>query len=138
LNSVADMNTALSQVSLQSDSREHQHCAPGGSRRRQNLGCSRSDQDTDVIGRSSGNDIEARPARAFYATMRAWNAAATKIRILTKKRNGTQVAREASSKHVLADGDIIKIGDARLVYKAVFSSDDLTVVDQRTSPRATR
>jgi pimeloyl-ACP methyl ester carboxylesterase len=48
--------------------------------------------------------------------------------------NGTRVGGKRIDKHLLEDGDAIQIGDARLVYKAVFSCDDLTVVDQALMP----
>jgi pSer/pThr/pTyr-binding forkhead associated (FHA) protein len=41
-------------------------------------------------------------------------------------RNGTWVGSQAVEEHVLQEGDTIRIGDARLVYKAPYTLDDLT------------
>src|ERR1019366_7906598 len=47
---------------------------------------------------------------------------------------GTRVGVTRIDRHVLADGDAIRIGDARLIYKAAFSCDDLAVIDQKFKP----
>ncbi len=52
--------------------------------------------------------------------------------------NGTWVAGQPVSSHRLADGDIVQLGNARLVYKSPYTSNDLTLVDEPvgdTKPR---
>jgi pSer/pThr/pTyr-binding forkhead associated (FHA) protein len=48
--------------------------------------------------------------------------------------NGTWIGGVRIDRQVLADGDAIRIGSAQLVYKAVFSCDDLTVTDEAIKP----
>jgi pSer/pThr/pTyr-binding forkhead associated (FHA) protein len=43
--------------------------------------------------------------------------------------NGTWVGSERVTRRTLADGDAIQIGNARMVFKAGFASEDLTVVE---------
>jgi pSer/pThr/pTyr-binding forkhead associated (FHA) protein len=50
--------------------------------------------------------------------------------------NGTWTTEGRITRHELADGDTVRIGPARLVYKAGFVEEDLTVVDTR--PRSGR
>ena len=133
MNSVADMNTALSQVSLQMEVAETNTARlavrAGGKTWEVAL-----DQDTMTIGRSSGNDIVLDRESVSRHHARLERRGDKFVIQDLKSGNGTRVGAANIDQHVLADGDIIKIGDARLVYKAVFSSDDLTVVDQPHQP----
>ncbi len=43
--------------------------------------------------------------------------------------NGTVVNRSTDHQHVLQDGDVIRLGDAVMVFKAAFSPERLTVAE---------
>lgn len=50
--------------------------------------------------------------------------------------NGTWMGGQAVSEHVLADGDVFQIGEARLVYRAPYTIADLTISVPALSSRA--
>jgi len=133
LNSVADMNTALAQVSLQMEVAETNTARlavrAGGRTWEVAL-----DQDTMTIGRLPENDIVLERQSVSRRHARLERRGDSWVIQDLKSGNGTWVGAVRIEQHVLADGDAIKIGDTRLVYKAVFSSDDLTVVDQPHKP----
>ncbi len=97
-------------------------------------GTSEVQLDTDVvtIGRGSENDVVvAHPAasRAHARVERRGNIFVAKD---LQSRNGTWLGRGQIDEHVLSDGETLRIGDTRLVFKAAFEGDDLTVVESPT------
>jgi pSer/pThr/pTyr-binding forkhead associated (FHA) protein len=133
MNSVADMTSALSQVSLQMEVSETDTARlavlAGGRTWEVAL-----DQDTMTIGRLPANDIVLERQSVSRRHARLERRGNSWVIQDLKSGNGTWVGAVRIDQHVLADGDAIKIGDTRLVYKAVFSSEDLTVVDLPQKP----
>ncbi|HUA63780.1 MAG TPA: FHA domain-containing protein [Verrucomicrobiae bacterium] len=84
-----------------------------------------------TIGRRADNDIviESPKASRFHARIER-TAAGFAVEDLNSD-NGTWIGQERISRHVLADGDTIRIGGARLIYKAGFVEEDLTMLDFR-------
>jgi pSer/pThr/pTyr-binding forkhead associated (FHA) protein len=89
-----------------------------------------------TIGRRADNDIVIESAKAsrFHARIERIPSGFA-IEDL-KSDNGTWVASERISRHVLSDGDTIRIGGAKLIFKSGFVEEDLTMLDFR--PRTGR
>ena len=133
LNSVADMDTALSQVSLQMEVAETNtaRLAVRSSGRTWEVAL---DSETLTIGRLPDNDlvIDRQSVSRHHARVER-RGDGFMIQDLNSG-NGTWVGGVRIDRHRLADGDAIRIGNAQLVYKAVFSCDDLTVADEAIKP----
>jgi pSer/pThr/pTyr-binding forkhead associated (FHA) protein len=133
LNSVADMDTALSQVSLQMEVAETNtaRLAVRSAGRTWEVAL---DSETLTIGRLPDNDlvIDRQSVSRHHARVER-RGDSFMIQDLNSG-NGTWVGGARIDRHLLADGDAIRIGNAQLIYKAVFSCDDLTVADEAIKP----
>ncbi len=135
LDTIADVDTALSHISLQMEV-EETNVARLAVRAAGKTWEVALDRDTLTIGRLPENDLVLdRPgvSRRHARVERRGDGFAIQD---LNSGNGTRVGgvRIDKDKHVLADGDAIRIGDARLIYKARFSCDDLTIIDQALKP----
>jgi pSer/pThr/pTyr-binding forkhead associated (FHA) protein len=88
------------------------------------------DGDSYTIGRHPNNDIvvDSQKASRFHARVER-HGAGFGIQDLNSD-NGTWIGQERVTKRTLNDGDGIRVGGARLTFKAGFVEEDLTVVDQ--------
>jgi pSer/pThr/pTyr-binding forkhead associated (FHA) protein len=133
LNSVADMDTALSQVSLQMEVAETNtaRLAVRSAGRTWEVAL---DSDALTIGRLPDNDIviDRQSVSRHHARVER-RGDGFMIQDLNSG-NGTWVGGVRVERHRLADGDAIRIGNAQLIYKAVFACDDLTVADDAIKP----
>jgi pSer/pThr/pTyr-binding forkhead associated (FHA) protein len=133
LDTLADVDTALSQISLQMEVGETD-TARLAVRVAGNTWEVALDRDALTIGRLPDNDLVLdRPGVSRHHARVERQGNGFVIQDLNSG-NGTRVGAARIDKHVLADGDAIRIGDARLIYKAAFSCDDLTVIEQRHKP----
>jgi pSer/pThr/pTyr-binding forkhead associated (FHA) protein len=133
LNSVADMDTALSQVSLQMEVAETNtaRLAVRSAGRTWEVAL---DRETQTIGRLPDNDIVINRQSVSRHHARVERRGDGFMIQDLNSGNGTWVGGVRIDRHRLADGDAIRIGNAQLVYKAVFSCDDLTVADEAIKP----
>jgi len=133
LNSVADMDTALSQVSLQMEVAETNtaRLAVRSAGRTWEVAL---DRETQTIGRLQDNDIVINRQSISRHHARVERRGDGFMIQDLNSGNGTWVGGVRIDRHRLADGDAIRIGNAQLVYKAVFSCDDLTVADEAIKP----
>ena len=133
LNSVADMDTALSQVSLQMEVAETNtaRLAVRSAGRTWEVAL---DRETQTIGRLPDNDIVINRQSVSRHHARVERRGDGFMIQDLNSGNGTWVGGARIDRHLLADGDAIRIGNAQLVYKAVFSCDDLTVADEAIKP----
>lgn len=133
LNSVADMDTALSQVSLQMEVAETNtaRLAVRSAGRTWEVAL---DRETQTIGRLPDNDIVINRQSISRHHARVERRGDGFMIQDLNSGNGTWVGGVRIDRHRLADGDAIRIGNAQLVYKAVFSCDDLTVADEAIKP----
>jgi len=95
------------------------------------------DKEVVTIGRRSDNDVALEsPASSRYHARIERVGNGFILRDLNSD-NGTWLQSERITKHVLEDGDTIRIGDARLIFKAGFIEEDLTIVGARamTGPK---
>jgi pSer/pThr/pTyr-binding forkhead associated (FHA) protein len=133
IDSDADMDVALSQVSLKMEVQETDtaRLAVHVADKTWEVAL---DRETLAIGRSPDNDLVLdRPGVSRRHARIERRGEGFLIQDLNSG-NGTLVGGVKIDKHLLADGDAIRIGDARLIYKAVFSGEDLTIVDQAQKP----
>ena len=133
LNSVADMDTALSQVSLQMEVAETNtaRLAVRSAGRTWEVAL---DRETQTIGRLPDNDIVINRQSVSRHHARVERRGDGFMIQDLNSGNGTWVGGARIDRHLLADGDAIRIGNAQLIYKAVFSCDDLTVADEAIKP----
>lgn len=135
LDSPADLDAALSQISLQMEVAETDTARlavrVAGKTWEVPL-----DRETLTIGRAPDNDLALNRQLVSRHHARVERRGDSFIIQDLQSGNGTWVGGARIDKHVLADGDAIRIGDARMIYKAVFSGDDLTVVDQAAADQA--
>lgn len=133
IDSDADMENALAQVSLQMEVHETDtaRLAVHVADKTWEVAL---DRETLTIGRSPDNDLVLdRPGVSRRHARIERRGEGFLIQDLNSG-NGTLVGGVKVEKQLLADGDAIRIGDARLIYKAVFSGEDLTIVDQAQKP----
>lgn len=133
LDSMADLDAALSQISLQMEV-EETDTARLAVRVAGKTWEIPLDRETLTIGRSPDNDLVLNRQSVSRRHARVERRGDTFVIQDLQSGNGTLVAGRRVDKHLLKDGDAIQIGDARLVYKAVFSCDDLTVLDRALEP----
>lgn len=83
------------------------------------------------IGRRADNDIviDSPKASRFHARIERVAEGFTVEDL--KSDNGTWIGSERISRHILADGDTVRIGGAKLIYKAGFVEEDLTMIDAK-------
>ena len=91
-----------------------------------------------TIGRKSDNDIviESTKASRFHARIERVSGGFVVEDLHSD--NGTWIAGERISRHTLQDGETIRIGAARLLFKAGFVEEELTLVDPRQRPDGPR
>lgn len=91
------------------------------------------DGDAVTIGRHADNTVVLDSQRASRHHARIEQTAAGFMLHDLGSDNGTIVGGQRVTRHKLEDGDTIHIGGIRLLFKAGFSEDDLTVVEPRGS-----
>ena len=133
LESIADLEPALSQVSLQIEVAETDtaRLAVRAAGKTWEVAL---DRETLTIGRLPDNDLALDRPGVSRRHARLERRGDKFIIQDLGSGNGTWVGGARIDKHILEDGDSIRIGDARLIYKAVFSGDDLSVVDEPLKP----
>lgn len=84
-------------------------------------------QPINTIGREKGNTIQILDTRTsrFHAKILEENGSV--ILIDLKSRNKTMVNGKEITRHVLTDGDIIQIGDAKIIFYAVACPDSVEI-----------
>jgi len=86
-------------------------------------------QDALSIGRHPSNDLVLDQARASRSHARIERVGDGFLLRDLNSTNGTYLGAERIEQRPLRSGDTIRIGDARLVFKAGFVPDDLTLMD---------
>jgi pSer/pThr/pTyr-binding forkhead associated (FHA) protein len=84
-----------------------------------------------TIGRRPDNDIVIESGKASRYHARIERVSGGFVVDDLKSENGTRVSGARIARHALADGDTIRIGGARLLFKAGFVEEELTLLDGR-------
>jgi pSer/pThr/pTyr-binding forkhead associated (FHA) protein len=84
-----------------------------------------------TIGRRPDNDIAIQSGKVSRYHARIERTAAGFLLEDLHSDNGTWVGGQRIARHSLADGEAIRIGGARLLFKAGFVEEELTVMDAR-------
>ena len=93
------------------------------------------EDDAVTIGRHADNTVVLDSQRASRHHARIEQTAAGFVLHDLGSDNGTWVGGQRVARRKLEDGDTINIGGIRLLFKAGFSEDDLTVVEPRAGDR---
>lgn len=89
-------------------------------------------QDALAIGRDAANDIALDSPKVSRKHARIERRGDAFVLRDLNSTNGTWVGAQRVQEYTLNDGDSIRIGDARLVFKRGFQTEDLTMVDHAT------
>ncbi|HZU29338.1 MAG TPA: FHA domain-containing protein [Bryobacteraceae bacterium] len=96
------------------------------------------DRDVLTIGRRIDNDLVIDSPRASRYHARIERSGSSFMLCDLNSDNGTFVRGERVTRHALKDGDVARIGDARLVFKAGFVEEELTIMEPRAGSRAVK
>ncbi|MBI5031003.1 MAG: FHA domain-containing protein [Chloroflexi bacterium] len=86
-------------------------------------------QDALIIGRDSSNAVALDDPKASRQHARIERRGDAFVLRDLKSRNGTWVGGKRIDEYTLDDGDTIRVGDAQLVFKRGFQTQDLTIAD---------
>jgi pSer/pThr/pTyr-binding forkhead associated (FHA) protein len=89
-------------------------------------------QDVLAVGRDSGSDVFLDDPKVSRRHARIEQRGESFILRDLGSANGTWLGDKRVEEHTLQNGDVIRIGGARLIFKEPFGSDDLTLVETPT------
>jgi pSer/pThr/pTyr-binding forkhead associated (FHA) protein len=86
-------------------------------------------QDALTLGRESSNDVMLDDPKASRQHARIERRGEQFILRDLQSRNGTWVGGQRVDEYTLHDGDTVRVGDAQIVFKRGFQTQDLTIAD---------